>query len=101
MAASGTLSAASADGAQRLAAWTAQNLLGNATHVVLTFLLFAVHRDVLTAAPGQPRQVLAGALAMLAVGTGLFLLLTPEEAAPPQASVLVGPSSVGVSVLLP
>jgi hypothetical protein len=72
VAASSVLSAPAADGAHRLAAWTAQNLLGNATHVVLTFLLFAVHRDVLTAAPGQPRQVLAGALAMLAVGTGFF-----------------------------
>ncbi|QSQ24499.1 hypothetical protein JY651_05975 [Pyxidicoccus parkwayensis] len=72
VAAFSALSASSADGAQRLAGWTAQNLLGNATHVVLTFLLFAVHRDVLTSAPGQPRQVLAGALSMLALCTGLF-----------------------------
>ncbi|WP_375757799.1 hypothetical protein [Corallococcus exercitus] len=61
-----------ADNAHRLLGWTAQNLLGNATHVILTFLLFGVHRDVLTAAPRQPRTILAGALAMLAVGAALF-----------------------------
>ena len=81
VAASTVLSAPAADGAQRLAAWTAQNLLGNATHVVLTFLLFAVHRDVLTAAPGQPRQVLAGALAMLAVGMGFFFSFYADRTA--------------------
>lgn len=81
VAASTALSAPAADGAQRLAAWTAQNLLGNATHVVLTFLLFAVHRDVLTAAPGQPRLVLAGALAMLAVGTGFFFSFYADRTA--------------------
>ncbi len=56
----------------RLAVWTAQNILGNGTHVVLTFLLFAVHRDVLTAAPGQPRTLFLGTLAMLGVGV-LFI----------------------------
>ncbi|MFP2925070.1 hypothetical protein ACLESO_07605 [Pyxidicoccus sp. 3LG] len=81
VAASSALSPVNADGAHRLAAWTAQNLLGNATHVVLTFLLFAVHRDVLTSAPGQPRQVLAGTLAMLAVGTGLFFSFYAERTA--------------------
>ncbi len=40
-------------------------------------------------------------LGAAAIGTGLFLLLKAEEAPPPQASVLVGPSSIGVSVLLP
>lgn len=70
--ASAFLSPGAADGAHRLLGWTAQNLLGNATHVVLTFLLFGVHRDVLTAAPNQPRTVLAGAVAMLAVGAALF-----------------------------
>jgi hypothetical protein len=58
----------------RLAIWTAQYLLGNGTHVVLTFLLFAVHRDVLTAEPRQPRLVLLGSLGMLAVGGLLFSL---------------------------
>jgi hypothetical protein len=81
VAASTLLSASTADGAQRLAGWTAQNLLGNATHVALTFLLFAVRRDVLTAAPGQPRQILAGVLAMLAVGTGLFFSFYADRTA--------------------
>ncbi|MFP2911068.1 hypothetical protein ACLESD_39750 [Pyxidicoccus sp. 3LFB2] len=81
VAASGALSAPAADAAHRLAGWTAQNLLGNATHVVLTFLLFAVHRDVLTAAPGQPRLVLAGALGMLAVGTALFFSFYADRTA--------------------
>jgi hypothetical protein len=58
----------------RMAIWTAQYLLGNGTHVVLTFLLFAVHRDVLTAEPRQPRQVLLGSLGMLGVGALLFAL---------------------------
>jgi hypothetical protein len=70
--ASAFLAPASADSAQRMLSWTAQNLLGNATHVILTFLLFGVHRDTLTAAPRQPRTVLAGSLAMLGVGAALF-----------------------------
>lgn len=60
--------------ANRLAIWTAQYLLGNGTHVVLTFLLFAVHRDVLTAEPRQPRLILLGSLGMLGVGALLFSL---------------------------
>jgi hypothetical protein len=70
-----TLLAAPVSGsANRLAIWTAQYLLGNGTHVVLTFLLFAVHRDVLTAEPRQPRHVLLGSLGMLGVGALLFAL---------------------------
>ncbi|RKG58175.1 hypothetical protein D7X30_17040 [Corallococcus sp. AB011P] len=70
--ASAFLAPGAADNAHRLLGWTAQNLLGNATHVILTFLLFGVHRDVLTAAPNQPRTIFAGALGMLAVGAALF-----------------------------
>jgi hypothetical protein len=58
--------------AHGLAVWTAQNILGNATHVILTFLLFAVHRDVLKADPKQPRLILMGCLATLAVGALFF-----------------------------
>jgi hypothetical protein len=58
----------------RMAIWTAQYILGNGTHVVLTFLLFAVHRDVLTAEPRQPRLVLLGSLGMLALGGLMFSL---------------------------
>jgi hypothetical protein len=70
-----------ADEANRLAIWTAQNILGNGTHVVLTYLLFAVHRDVLTAEPRQPRLILAGTLGMLAVGAGfLFTYYANKDA---------------------
>lgn len=62
-----------ADHPARLANWTAQNVLGNATHVVLTFLLFWAHPQVLDAVPGQKRTVLLGSAAMLGVG-GLFFL---------------------------
>ncbi|XXF80286.1 hypothetical protein P2318_11175 [Myxococcaceae bacterium GXIMD 01537] len=55
-----------------LAVWTAQNILGNGTHVILTFLLFAVHRDVLTADPKQPKLVLLGCLLTLGVGLAFF-----------------------------
>lgn len=60
--------------AHGLAVWTAQNILGNGTHVILTFLLFAVHRDVLTADPKQPRLILLGSLGTLAIGVGFFFL---------------------------
>lgn len=60
--------------AHSLAVWTAQNILGNATHVILTFLLFAVHRDVLKADPKQPRLILMGCLATLTVGALFFAL---------------------------
>ncbi|RYZ40332.1 MAG: hypothetical protein EOO71_16435 [Myxococcaceae bacterium] len=79
-AASTLLAPASVDGAHRLMAWTAQNILGNATHVALTFLLFGVHRDVLTAAPRQPLNILAGTLAMLAVGAGFFFTFYADRA---------------------
>jgi hypothetical protein len=42
--------------------------------VVLTFLLFAAHREVLTAEPRQPRLVLLGSLALVGVGGGMFAL---------------------------
>lgn len=59
--------------ANGLAIWTAQNILGNGTHVILTFVLFAVHRDVLHAEPKQPRHILWGCIAMLGVGLIFFL----------------------------
>ncbi|MHA7629442.1 hypothetical protein [Corallococcus sp. M7] len=77
--ASGFLAPAAEDNAHRLLAWTAQNLLGNATHVILTFLLFGVHRDVLTAAPHQPRTILAGTLGTLGVGAALFAIFYADR----------------------
>jgi hypothetical protein len=71
-----------ADQSHRLAMWTAQNLLGSGTHVILSFLLMAVHRDVLTADPKQPRALLAGSGAAL-VGTaaGFFFLYYADRLA--------------------
>ncbi|HSP78569.1 MAG TPA: hypothetical protein VLQ93_08580, partial [Myxococcaceae bacterium] len=69
------------DTVNRMAIWTAQYLLGNGTHVVLTFLLFAVHRDVLTAEPRQPRLLLLGSLAMFAVGALMFALYYADATA--------------------
>jgi hypothetical protein len=60
--------------ANRLAIWTAQNILGNATHVILTFLVFVVRPDTLKATPGQARQVLLGVPVMLFAGLLLFAL---------------------------
>ncbi len=61
-------------GANRLAVWTAQNLMGNATHVILTFLIFAVRPDTLKATPRLPVQVLSGIPAMALV-IGLVSML--------------------------
>ncbi|MFT3838246.1 MAG: hypothetical protein QM723_14785 [Myxococcaceae bacterium] len=60
--------------ANRLAIWTAQNILGNATHVILTFLVFVVRPDTLKATPGQAPRVLAGIPVMLGAGLLLFAL---------------------------
>jgi hypothetical protein len=76
-----SLARAPSEQVHRLAVWTAQNILGNGTHVVLTFLLFAVHRDVLTAERRQPRIILAGSLGTLAVAAGFFLLSYADRAA--------------------
>ncbi len=71
-----------ADQSHRLAMWTAQNLLGSGTHVVLTFLLIAVHRDVLTADPKQPRALMAGTgAALVATGAGFFFLYYADKLA--------------------
>jgi hypothetical protein len=48
----------SADYERSYATWLSQFVLGNSTHVILTFLLLFVRRDVLDAAPGQRRSVL-------------------------------------------
>lgn len=57
---------------QRLAVWTAQNILGNGTHVILTFVLFAVRPDTLHAAPRQGRWVALGLVLTTGVAFGLF-----------------------------
>lgn len=58
-----------------VAGWLSQFVLGNTTHVILTFLLLATRRDVLHATRGQAALVTAGSLATVAVTfTGFWLL---------------------------
>jgi hypothetical protein len=52
--------------------WIAQFILGNSTHVILTFLLLGARRDVLHAAPGQARVVIAGSIAAFFAAFALF-----------------------------
>lgn len=59
------------DGAST-ALWWSQFVLGNTTHVVLTFLLLAARGDVLRAAPSQARIVVAGSLLTFALSWALF-----------------------------
>ncbi len=66
------LGASLGDAPNRWAIWTAQNVLGNATHVALTFLLLLVRRDVLRADPRQGRWIALGGVGMAALGAGLF-----------------------------
>ncbi|MDB4997016.1 MAG: hypothetical protein JWM74_4448 [Myxococcaceae bacterium] len=54
------------------ATWVAQFILGNTTHVLLTFLLLGVRRDVLTATPRQAHIVIFGSLAACAVAFAFF-----------------------------
>jgi len=44
------------------AVWVSQFILGNTTHVVLTFLLLGFRRDVLFATPGQAKIVIIGSV---------------------------------------
>ncbi len=51
---------------QGMGSWVSQFVLGNSTHVILTFLLLAVRRDVLHATKGHAFIVAFGSLAVLA-----------------------------------
>jgi hypothetical protein len=55
-----------------LALWLAQFVLGNTTHVILTFLLLAFRQDVLRATPSQPRIVFIGSVATFILSWALF-----------------------------
>ncbi|WP_434041117.1 MULTISPECIES: hypothetical protein [Sorangium] len=59
------------DGAST-ALWWSQFVLGNTTHVVLTFVLLAARADVLRATPSQARIVVAGSLLTFALSWSLF-----------------------------
>ncbi len=54
------------------ALWTSQFVLGNTTHVILTFLLLAARPEVLRATPSQPRLVIVGSLLTFLVAWSVF-----------------------------
>ncbi len=66
----------SGTGTRAYASWIAQFVLGNSTHVILTFLLLAARPDVLRATPRQARTVIVGSSLTFAVAFGLFALAT-------------------------
>lgn len=68
------------------AAWGSQFLLGNTTHVVLTFLLLGARRDVLTAAPRQARTVIVGSTLVWAAAVALYWAV--DRFAPPMMGML-------------
>jgi len=54
------------------AGWISQFVLGNTSHVILTFLLLFVRRDMLDAAPNQRRIVVGGGLVALVASFGFL-----------------------------
>lgn len=59
--------ARTAAGAQAYTGWISQFVLGNSTHVILTFLLLGIRRDVLHATPKQATTVITGSVATFAI----------------------------------
>jgi hypothetical protein len=57
---------------QPMAVWLAQFVLGNTTHVILTFLLLGVRPDVLRATPTQARLVAVGSAITFLIAWGIF-----------------------------
>src|SRR5581483_7508776 len=60
------------DGPRLYAGWIAQFALGNSTHVILTFLLLGMRRDMLRATPGQAMTVIAGSTATFVASFAFF-----------------------------
>jgi hypothetical protein len=58
--------------------WLSQFLLGNSTHVVLTFVLLYLRRDVLNATPGQARITLTGSAVVFILAFCMFWLSRRE-----------------------
>jgi hypothetical protein len=61
-------------GERAYAGWISQFVLGNSTHVILTYLLLAARRDVLHATAGQARIVLIGSSVTFALTFAMFWL---------------------------
>ncbi|XXX72491.1 hypothetical protein WMF30_33070 [Sorangium sp. So ce134] len=68
----GALWAARGGGGASAALWWSQFVLGNTTHVILTFVLLAARSDVLRATPRQARLVVAGSLLTFGLSWALF-----------------------------
>lgn len=60
------------DTSRAYAGWLAQFALGNTTHVILTFLLLGLRRDVLRATSKQATIVIAGSIATFVASFGFF-----------------------------
>src|SRR6185503_2608423 len=60
------------DTSRAYAGWLAQFALGNSTHVILTFLLLALRRDVLRATKGQATTVIVGSMITFVASFGFF-----------------------------
>ena len=78
--------------ANGLAMWVAVNVLGNGTHVILTFLLFLLRPETMRSTPSLRGQVYAGVVLMSLVSFG-FLLLHWWE---PQASISARAAVFGI-----
>jgi hypothetical protein len=61
-------------GERAYAAWVAQFIFGNTTHVILTYLLLGARRDMLHATSGQARTVVVGSIVTFAVTFGMLWL---------------------------
>lgn len=72
-----------AEDSNRFAMWAATNVLGNGTHVVLTFLLFWLRPETMRSTPTLRAQVYLGVFVTLSVSTGFYLLHRWE----PQAAI--------------
>lgn len=66
------ISGVGGDGPRLYAGWIAQFALGNSTHVILTFLLLGMRRDMLRATPGQAMTVIAGSSATFVASFAFF-----------------------------
>jgi hypothetical protein len=66
--------------------WTSQYIFFNGTHVILTFLLLGVRRELLHTTPTQPRLLVGGSAAVF---TGVLSLLLYSEAHAPRLGLML------------
>ncbi len=66
----------SADVERAYATWLSQFVFGNTTHVILTFLLLGVRREMLNPTKGQARTVIVGSSVTFAVSLSIFFVVS-------------------------